>query len=333
MENALAIVLCLLFGFIPMLLFAYIIYWLDRYEKEPAFLLGLVFFWGAVVAAGAAFIVNTTAGLGVYFLTGSDALTEFSTGSIFAPFFEEGLKGLAVVVIFLVFRREFDSVMDGIVYAAVTALGFAATENAYYIFTYGYQEEGFGGIAFMVFVRVILVGWQHPFYTAFFGIGLASARLSRSVSVKMFAPIVGFSLAVFLHSMHNTLAGLTANMGWIVITTLMDWGGWVIMFLFIIWAVYQEQRRIVAQLREEVQLGIISPVQYRIACSAMAQSGARVSGLFSGRFQATNRFYQLTAELAHKKYQRSALGEEEGNTQIIERLRAEIARLSPAVPA
>ena len=43
----------------------------------------------------------------------------------------------------------------------------------------------------MFFVRVILVGWQHPFYTAFIGIGLAISRLSRNTSIKIIAPIIG----------------------------------------------------------------------------------------------------------------------------------------------
>ena len=48
-----------------------------------------------------------------------------------APIIEESLKGLAVLLVFLLFRKEFDSILDGIVYAAITALGFAATENSH----------------------------------------------------------------------------------------------------------------------------------------------------------------------------------------------------------
>ena len=62
-----------LIGFASSLLFAYILYWLDRYEKEPLLLLGGVFLWGAVVAAGSAFIINTTLGLGIYIFTGSES--------------------------------------------------------------------------------------------------------------------------------------------------------------------------------------------------------------------------------------------------------------------
>lgn len=56
----------LLFGFVPMLVFSGILYWLDRYEKESKLVLGVVFIWGAIVAAGAAFLINTILGMGVY---------------------------------------------------------------------------------------------------------------------------------------------------------------------------------------------------------------------------------------------------------------------------
>lgn len=90
------------------LLYAYILYWLDRYEKEPLLLLGGVFLWGAIVAAGSAFLVNTTLGLGVFMFTGSEMATDIATGSIIAPLVEETLKGLAVLIVFLIFRREFE---------------------------------------------------------------------------------------------------------------------------------------------------------------------------------------------------------------------------------
>jgi hypothetical protein len=39
-----------------------------------------------------------------------------------------------VLAVFLFFRNEFDSLLDGIVYGGITALGFAATENVLYLF-------------------------------------------------------------------------------------------------------------------------------------------------------------------------------------------------------
>ena len=124
----------LFFGFVPMFFYAAFVYWLDRYEKEPKALLGAAFFWGVVFAAGGAYILNTVFGIGIYVVTGSESATEFGTASIVAPVIEEILKGLAVGIVFLLFRKEFDSILDGIIYGGLAGLGFAATENTLYIY-------------------------------------------------------------------------------------------------------------------------------------------------------------------------------------------------------
>jgi len=314
-----------------MLLFAFLVYWLDHYEKEPKLLLGGVFAWGAIVAAGGAFLINTLLGTGIYLFTGSETATNLSTSAVIAPIIEESLKGFAVIIVFLFFRREFDSILDGIIYASVAALGFAATENIYYLFNYGYLEDGLGGLLVLAFIRIILVGWQHPFYTAFIGIGLALARLNRNPVIKVIAPVAGWGLAVLTHGLHNTLASLLTGGGGFLLGSVVDWTGWAMMFGFILWNISREQRYLSLQLREEVTLGNLTLNQYRIACSAWAQSAARISSLFRGRYQQTSRFYQLCGELAHKKHQREKLGEEGGNTALILRLREELFVLSPVV--
>jgi len=323
----------LFFGFAPMFLFAYILYWLDRYEKEPIPLLIGVFAWGMVVAAGGAYVLNTIFDITIFSVTGSETASKLATGSFSAPLVEEGLKGMAVLLIFLIFRREFDSVLDGIVYAGIAALGFAATENSLYIWR-GYDSGGWEGLFQLVLIRVVLVGWQHPFYTAFTGIGLAIARMNRSWLVKIIGPVLGFGLAMLAHSIHNTLAGvpflgdLTCLLG-----SFLDWTGVFFMFLVILWANWMEQRNLIQHLREEAQLGLISPAQYRTACSAWAQTFARLTSLFSGRSLATSRFYQVCGELAHKKQQLAKMGDEGGNSAIIQRYRAELARLAPSAQA
>ncbi len=317
------------FGFAPVFLFACILYWLDRYEKEPLLLLGGVFIWGAVVAAGAAYIVNTVLGVGVYIVTGSEGVRDLTTGSIIAPIVEESLKGLAVLLVFLIFRNEFDSIFDGTIYAGVAALGFAATENSFYIYSHGFQESGWSGLFALVFIRVVLVGWQHPFYTSFTGIGLALSRLNRSWGVKIIAPLLGWLMAVFTHSFHNTLASLLSGVGGLAFGTMIDWSGWFVMFLFMLWVLGREKKRIETYLRDEITSGTMTTAQYRAASSGWKRFLATSAALFSGQFQATRRFYQLCGELAHKKYQKESLGEESNNSAIILRLREEMARLSP----
>jgi protease PrsW len=333
-------ILSVLLGFVPMLLFAGFVNWLDRYEKEPKLLLGVVFFWGAIVAAGAAFLVNTVLGLGIYIFTGSDAATTFATGSLIAPVVEEILKGMAVLLVFLVFRREFDSVLDGIIYAAIVALGFAATENVYYIFVNGYLSgeggvwEGWSGLWLMAFIRIILVGWQHPFYTAFFGIGLAVGRVNRNLLIKIAAPLIGLILAMFAHGLHNTISPLLvgyAGIGGLFIGSFLDWMGWMMMFIFTILMVFSERRLLQKYLQDEIMTGNLTQQQYQTAISLFGQGVAKLKAIFAGRWRVTGRFYQLCGELAHKKNQYARLGEEKGNSAIITRLRLELAQLSSKI--
>ena len=322
----------LFFGFVPMFMFAAFVNWLDRYEKEPKILLGAAFVWGAVIAAGGAFILNTAFGIGIYALTGSEGTAEFGTASIVAPIIEEGLKGLAVLIVFLMFRSEFDSVLDGVVYAAITAMGFAAVENVLYIYRDGYLASGWEGFWTLVVIRVILVGWMHPFFTAFTGIGLAIARLSRNTLAKIVAVPAGYGVAVAAHAFHNTFSGLVGGVGGFVAGTFVDYIGYTAMLLFIVWMIVYERNILKRNLRDEVANGLISQKQYNSATSFF-QTNAHFAALTSGTFRATARFYQVCGELAHKKEQLAKLGEESGNTRIIEKLRAELAQLAPQARA
>ncbi|HEY9077342.1 MAG TPA: PrsW family intramembrane metalloprotease [Anaerolineaceae bacterium] len=322
-----AVIGALFFAFVPNFILALVIYWFDRYEKEPKILLGAAFIWGAIVAAGGAFILNTVFGVSVFLVTGSEGASNLLSAVVSAPIVEESLKGFAVLLVFLVFRKEFDSILDGIVYAAVTALGFAATENFLYIYEKGYLASGWEGFWLLVFVRVVVVAWQHPFYTSFTGIGLAIARLNRKTWVKIIAPIGGLFVAMSAHAIHN----LSASLGVVLLClaqSIVDWIGWLAMFGFILYLVYREKKWLTIYLQEEIQLGTITQRQFQVASSWFGQIGARFSAVTSGKYGATDKFYQLCGELAHKKRQLATLGEERGNSRIIASLRQELRNLS-----
>ena len=316
------------FGFVPMFLFAAFVNWLDRYEKEPKLLLGAAFVWGVVIAGGGAYILNTAVGMGVYSITGSASTADFSTTSIAAPIIEEALKGLAVLVVFLMFRKEFDSSLDGIVYGAITAMGFAAIENVLYIYRNGFQDGGWEGFWTLVFIRVVLVGWMHPFFTSFTGIGLAVARTNRNLFVKIIAVPAGYTVAVLTHAFHNTFSSVIGGGGGFILGLIADYIGYFFMFGFIIWMISHERNILRRQLVEEVNSGAISRGQYNTAISFF-QTNAHLSALTSGSLRATSRFYQVLGELAHKKEQFAKMGDENGNGQIIEKLRSEMLQLAP----
>lgn len=325
-----AFITAVLLSFLPAFFYCFVLYWLDRYEKEPFWLISGVFLWGAFIATIGAIIVSLIFQVGVLLLTSSEALADVSGSVIIAPLVEESLKGMAVLIVFLLFRSEFDSVLDGIVYAGIVALGFAATENVLYLFFSGYEESGWEGLFTLFVLRVILGAWGHAFYTSFIGIGLATARLNQGL--RFVAPFVGWVLAVLAHALHNGLAVFIASsLGGIIALLLIDWSGWLLMFGIIAWAIFRERSWLKTYLSEEVERGIISPEQYRVACSTRAQIAARFRALWSGRRRAARQFYQLCAELAQKKHQFATLGEEKNNSAIIEQLRGELARRAPTI--
>jgi len=321
-----AFLVSLFFGFVPMFIFAVFIYWLDRYEKEPKRLLGGAFIWGAFVAGLMAFIINTIFGVGIYLISGSESTANFASGSFIAPIVEETLKGFAVLMVFLIFKNEFDSILDGIVYAAVTALGFAATENTYYIYSLGFVENGWVGLFSMVLIRDIVVAWQHPFFTAFTGIGLSIARLNPGTVVQIIAPFLGLIIAMISHSLHNTLADLGGVM--CLFSSLLDWSGWLLMFMFILVLVNHEKKILIQFLKSEVELGVITPQQYETACSPQLRGRANFAAFKLGRSRSSSHFYQQCSELAHKKRQLEKFGEEGGNSAIIFSLRETLQSLA-----
>lgn len=319
-----------LISFACALFFAAGIYWLDRYEKEPRILLGVIFTWGSVFAAGVAYAANTLLTEGLYTVSGSAVYANLISTRLLAPVLEESLKGLAVLGVFIFFYDEFDSLVDGIVYASVVALGFAATENAFYLYTRGFVLNGWPGLLSLTVTRIVLVGWQHPFYTAFIGIGLAVARLSSRRSLRFGAVLLGWIGSVAMHMLHNSISGLLLALGGLTLSTLFDWSGWLLMFVFVLWALSEEGSIVRAQLREEVSLGIISLAQYHTACSTWRRDTARLTARAVGTFALTDRFYQVCSEIALKKQEFVTLDEHHGEALIIEQLRTELARLAPS---
>jgi hypothetical protein len=225
-----------------------------------------------------------------------------------------------LIVLFL-FKKEFDSILDGIIYAGIVAIGFAASENVLYMMDRGYNAAGWPGLFDTAWTRLVVIAWVHPFFTAFTGIGLAIARLNRNILVKIIAIVGGFALAVFAHFFHNGLAIFLP--GWL--GTLFDWFGWFIMGIFIVWMVHSERGKLQRYLKEEVAAGLITESQYQRSLSPLNMTLAGFGG------KATARFYQACGELAHKKEQLRKLGDEGGNTEIIESIRKELALLSPQV--
>jgi hypothetical protein len=212
------------------------------------------------------------------------------------------------------------------VYAGILALGFASTENFFYLFS-GYDEKGWGFFFTLFVLRVILTGWNHAAFTAFIGIGIALARLNKRWWLWLVAPFLGWLGAVVLHGTYNALVSSESGAG-LLLALCVSWTGWLTILALLLWAITRERARMRLYLRDEVERGAITPAQYEVACSAFTRSMARFGSIGSGAFWQTRRFYQVCAELAQKKEQLQKYGDERGNAAAVEKLRAELTQLA-----
>ena len=175
--------------------------WLDRYEPEPKVFLALAFGWGALVATGGALVVQTISQLA----TGG---AEVTSAVLVAPVTEELGKGFFVVLLLWLRRHVIDGLLDGLVYAGLVGIGFAFTENIlYYAGAYA-GGPGFGGggleSATSLFVlRGIFSPFAHPLFTSMIGLGVGIAVSTRSRTLRVVAPLVGYVVAVGLHAAWN----------------------------------------------------------------------------------------------------------------------------------
>ncbi|MGH9800771.1 MAG: PrsW family glutamic-type intramembrane protease, partial [Blastocatellia bacterium] len=93
--------------------------------------LGLTFLFGALVTIPA-LALNQIGKLTLSGLLGESEISRLLLFVLIVGPVEEGLKLIAVY--FYAYRRpEFDESLDGVVYGASAALGFAAIENVFYL--------------------------------------------------------------------------------------------------------------------------------------------------------------------------------------------------------
>jgi RsiW-degrading membrane proteinase PrsW (M82 family) len=128
-----------------------------------------------------------------------DASNGYSAG-----IFEELAKGVAVVLLYLVMRSEFDDVVDGIIYGAAVGLGFNFMESIGYM-THLYavfSSDGTGASAAAAqwYIRQVLgLFFGHATYTALIGAGLGIARQLPQRRQRVIAIASGFLIAIAAH--------------------------------------------------------------------------------------------------------------------------------------
>lgn len=282
-------------AFVPAMLYLFPLIWLDRYDPEPFWLLSLAFAWGALVAVIVSFIVNTI--VGVIVAIGVSPEAGQAVGAVIsAPVFEEGSKGLGVLILLIFFRKYFDDILDGIVFAGVIALGFATVENVLY---YGRAigEAGAGALVVLFVLRGIMSPFAHVTFTAMTGIGCGIARESHKMYVRILLPVIGYCAAVALHAVWNGLAVVGGLEGFIVGYVVLQIPFFLIFVGFSFYVMRRQGKILKDMLAMDVARGLITPEQGATVTSAFKSSGWLISGLFSGKYRARSRYLRAVGKL------------------------------------
>ncbi len=289
----LALLISIFAAVVPAFIYVILFYWADRYEREPVWLLAVSFAWGAVPAIILSLIAELA--LGAPFVADPASLAgEVVEGAVIAPIVEEIAKALALLGIFWWKRQEFDGVLDGIVYGALVGFGFAMTENFLY-FVGAYGEGGFGSLSIVIYLRSILFGLNHAFYTSLVGIGLGIARNQQGFIRRALWFGAGLSAAIFAHSLHNLGASLTqVNGAGFGLSLLVAGAGLATIFLAIGLSWQHERNVLQSELASEVG-HLLSMSEYELL------TGTWRTPTPPRRFATANR-RQLLVEYANRRY-------------------------------
>ncbi len=174
----------------PALAFCGYIIHKDRFDKEPkkliimAFLFGIFSVFPAVIASilGGSFIVHN----GNFINTALFAFLVVALSEEFAKFF---------FLRYILFKRkEFDEPLDGIVYAVMIGMGFAAFENLLYVVQGGYT---------VAFARMLTAIPAHAIFAVVMGYHVGLAKFDLTHKNELLSK--GLLYPILLHGAYDFL--------------------------------------------------------------------------------------------------------------------------------
>lgn len=233
---------------LPMFTYLLIIWWMDRYEREPFSFVLKNYLWGGIGAIIFAIawstIIYTFISLFIYDKTELERIETIAV----APFVEEITKGIFLV--FIIRNKNLDNITDGIVYGGAIGLGFGMTENFLYFITYGNTLENWITI---VVIRTLFSAVMHCVATASFGALLAYSKYKKEPARILFI-FFGLLVAILIHFAWNFSVSFKS-------TTLLGFLFMIItIVIFIITfsiSVISEKKIIYNELLSEAENGLI----------------------------------------------------------------------------
>ena len=191
-------VLLIFLSFLPPLLYTIWIRNTERCHREQWKPIILCFLWGAAIATVASYILEVVLEIPLTVSMSQGDNTPFLAAVVIAPIVEEFTKPLALHLKSV--KNNLDELEDGLVYGAVAGLGFSATENLLY--GYSFLAEGLFLFLMLMAIRSFGGCLLHASATALTGYGYGKTVMKHSSMIRV---LPYFILAIFLHGFYNFL--------------------------------------------------------------------------------------------------------------------------------
>ncbi|TXG39288.1 PrsW family intramembrane metalloprotease [Seonamhaeicola maritimus] len=180
----------LLFAVAPVFIIILYIYFKDKYEKEPKRLLVYNFLLGAIVSIIVTTILYYIINVFIPLPNETSVFQQFIKAFFVVGLTEEFSKYI-IVRYYAQTNKEFDEPFDGIVYAVMVSMGFAATENIFYVLEGGYQTA---------LLRAFTAVPAHATFGILMGYYMGKAKFSNN---KILLNLTGLLLAASFHGAYD----------------------------------------------------------------------------------------------------------------------------------
>ena len=196
--NLIELIILIIFAFLPPIIYTVWIRNTEKYNRERWISIFFCFLWGATIAIIAAIILELILNISLTISITNQNILALTMVIIIAPVVEEFTKPLALRL--KTVKRELDELEDGLIYGAVAGLGFSATENLLY--GWSFLTESFLYFLILISIRSFGACLLHASATALTGYGYGK-HIMRHTSILRVLPY--FILAIFVHALYNSL--------------------------------------------------------------------------------------------------------------------------------
>ncbi|WP_052663627.1 PrsW family intramembrane metalloprotease [Psychromicrobium lacuslunae] len=315
------------------------VYFIDRWEPEPRWMLGFALLWGAAGSIGTTLLIQPV--WIKLFMPDDLSKAEASQwlASFEAPPVEEFSKGLGILLIALFARKYFDGPVDGVVYAATIAAGFAFTENIQYFGrTFVDPDGGALSLSIIFIIRGIFSPFGHALYTACTGVavGYAARKGNSGMIIGFF--FIGLIPAMIFHYIWNSAPSLfeptdiASFLGSVFLQSVVYEGPLIVLWGVGIYFLRKSEAKLThRRLAEYAQSGWFTPEEVNMIATPAGRRNAMAWAKTYRRTQPMKEFIRKSTSLAYTRQRILVGASQRQNQQDEQGLLDEITALRPLV--